>query len=367
MENNIEGMLRAARKPLVGIGPMSRNCVDTIYRYSHEQETPILMIASRRQIETARLGRGYVNNWTTEEFSAYLRPLKERWNRSRVVVCRDHGGPWQGGAWEKTLSLKEAMNNALTNYCADIDTDFDLLHIDPSVTVGEPLELETIVERAQELFVKCQEHADRKGKKIMYEIGTEEIDGKTTDPASFEGFLKSIRDFCVRNTLPTPVFIVGQTGSRIKEMRQLGNFTESNTRKLIQICELYGVLLKEHSADYLSEHQLSLRRKIGVHALNVAPELGVIESKAFMEFCEKEKRPELVARFLELALASKRWDKWVIDERHISDYDKALIAGHYVFATPEFQKLRAELDTEKLDKYLCGKLYERIDFYCGKR
>ena len=52
-----------------------------------------MLIASRRQIESEKLGRGYVNNWSTEEFAEYVR--KEMIKIIKLYLCRDHGGPYQ--------------------------------------------------------------------------------------------------------------------------------------------------------------------------------------------------------------------------------------------------------------------------------
>ena len=351
-------------KPLVGIGPMSKNCVDAIYQYSHDKSKPILLIASRRQIDTSKLRHGYVNNWSTEEFSIYLNLLRYKFPSNQVVVCRDHGGPWQGGEWEKSLSLERAMENALTSYYADIDSGFDLLHLDPSIDASGDITLDEITNRLKELFIKCHAYSVKKGRNILYEIGTEETNGKTTDPKNFELFLKSILHFCEENKLPKPTFVVAQTQSLVKEMRQVGNFNISNTPELLRICNKYQVLMKEHNADYLSDYQLSLRKKFGVHAFNVAPEFGVIESKAFLDFCWKEKRSDLIARFIDLSLKSNKWGKWIVDKDYVSEYDKALIAGHYIFATTEFKEMLSTLDAERLNAIIREKIYRRIDFYC---
>ncbi len=57
---------------LLGIGPMSKNCVDVVTDLANDYNIPIMLIASRRQIESKELGSGYVNNWSTEEFSKYI-------------------------------------------------------------------------------------------------------------------------------------------------------------------------------------------------------------------------------------------------------------------------------------------------------
>ena len=67
-------------------GPMSKNIVDSI-KFSNETETNITLIPSRRQIEW----NGYVNNWTTENFSNYVKSKSKY-----IAIQRDHGGPGQG-------------------------------------------------------------------------------------------------------------------------------------------------------------------------------------------------------------------------------------------------------------------------------
>ena len=66
------------------IGPMSKNIVDAIVEFCANTGNTIGLIPSRRQVEW---NGGYVNNWTTEEFSKYVTTLP---------LQRDHGGPGQG-------------------------------------------------------------------------------------------------------------------------------------------------------------------------------------------------------------------------------------------------------------------------------
>ena len=57
---------------LLGVGPMSLNCVDSVIEISNHEKIPLMLIASRRQIDSKDFGGGYVNNWSTEEFSKYV-------------------------------------------------------------------------------------------------------------------------------------------------------------------------------------------------------------------------------------------------------------------------------------------------------
>ena len=44
-------------------------------------------------------------------------------------------------------------------------------------------------------------------------------------------------------------------------------------------------------------------------------------------------------KFLELSLKSNKWEKWMINKDFASDFHKAIISGHYVFASDEFKDI----------------------------
>ena len=88
-----QNLIKKRRCTLLGVGPMSINCVDAAIELANENEIPILMIASRRQIDSEEFGGGYVNNWTTEDFARYV---LDKDKKGKILLARDHGGPWQG-------------------------------------------------------------------------------------------------------------------------------------------------------------------------------------------------------------------------------------------------------------------------------
>ena len=57
------------------IGPVSKNGVDAVLEITNEFNIPISLVLSRNQIETEKIGHGYVNNWTTKRFSKYANEL----------------------------------------------------------------------------------------------------------------------------------------------------------------------------------------------------------------------------------------------------------------------------------------------------
>lgn len=72
IREQIEGHLQTHRCTMLGVGPMSVNCVDAAIELANLHEVPSMMTASRRQIDSEAFGGGYVNGWTTESFAKYV-------------------------------------------------------------------------------------------------------------------------------------------------------------------------------------------------------------------------------------------------------------------------------------------------------
>jgi hypothetical protein len=159
--------------------------------------------------------------------------------------------------------------------------------------------------------------------------------------------------FCGKNKLPQPSFVVIQTGTRVFETRNTGALDapvrvanelppEIQVPKMIEICNRYGVFMKQHNTDYLSEESLCWHPRLGIHAANVAPEFGVIETRALLEALEGAGLKPLSERFLKLAYDSRKWEKWLLPDSRATDRERAVIAGHYVFSVPEGLAIKEE-------------------------
>ena len=88
---NLRNLIKP-NKTLLGVGPMSLNCVKAAIALSNNYLFPIMLIASRRQVDSAEHGGGYVNNWTTNEYADFVKLADKK---NTVILARDHGGPWQ--------------------------------------------------------------------------------------------------------------------------------------------------------------------------------------------------------------------------------------------------------------------------------
>ncbi len=347
----LQNFLNKRRCTLLGVGPMSVNCVDAAIDLANEHDVPMLLIASRRQIDSEEFGGGYVNNWTTAEFAQYV---IDRDKKGKVLLARDHGGPWQNTQEiTNNLSLRRAMESAKSSYRSDIEAGFQVLHIDPSIDIhGQPT-VDEVLERVFDLYEFCWNQAQNLRREIIFEIGTEEQSGSTNSQEELDYTLNAMRQFCQKHKLPEPAFVVIQCGTRVMETRNVGSFdspvrvadelpAEIQLPKMIEICNRYGIFMKEHNTDYLSDAALQWHPRLGIHAANVAPEFGVNETCALVTILEQNGLEKLSERFLQLAFESNKWGKWMIENTRASDRDRAIIAGHYVFSKPECIDLKAE-------------------------
>lgn len=367
IRSKLQNFITKRHCTLLGVGPMSKNCVDAAIELSNEHEIPIMLIASRRQIEADTFGGGYVNNWTTEAFADYVINQDKK---GKLILSRDHGGPWQSEFETKgNLSLRKAMESAKKSFQVDIESGFELIHIDTSVDIFGTPSKDEVLQRLFELYEFCWSVAQNNNRQIIFEIGTEVQSGITYNPEDLEYNLSETFRFCKSKKLPLPTFVVVQTGTCVKETRNVGSFDsparivgelpiEIQLPMILDICRKYDILMKEHNTDYLSDESLIWHPRLGIHAANVAPEFGVVESRAFHNLLKEYGLDQIADQFIELSYSSNKWNKWILPDSSSGQFEKGLIAGHYIFATDQFSELKKEAQTElhsrsiNVDKYL---------------
>jgi fructose/tagatose bisphosphate aldolase len=293
----------------LGFGPMSREVITAICNYTHDTKRPLMIIASRNQVDAES---GYV--MTTPE----LRQLLDTLPTDYVWICRDHCGPYFLDT-EKGLNLKDAVEATKKTIAYDIEQGFNLIHIDTS-------RVDDTYGIAEELFKFCIDLNPN----IRFEFGTEENVGVAA------GAIKYKKDVAFAKNIPNLEFVVAQTGSLCHEDHQAGTFEIDTVRDLVRVANENGVKLKEHNADYLTAEQIQLRKAAGVHAMNIAPQLGVVQTKLLKEMTLARGGEAQWAAFSKVVLASNRWKKWTDSEE---DEQKVVVAGHYCFSSPEYQAI----------------------------
>ncbi|WP_369713655.1 class II D-tagatose-bisphosphate aldolase, non-catalytic subunit [Leptotrichia sp. HSP-342] len=387
---------KSERATMLGIGPMSKMLIKASILLAKEKDFPLMFIASRNQVDAKELGGGYVCNWDQKGFSDAIKEVsKEIGFDGLYYLCRDHGGPWQRDKERKEhLPEDEAMKLGKKSYIEDLINGFDLLHIDPTkdpYVVGKVIDMNVVLRRTVELikFVE-QERIARGLPEISYEVGTEETNGGLTSVESYEFFIQKLMKELDDNGLPHPCFIVGQTGTLTRLTENVGHFNAKASIDLSSVAEKYEVGLKEHNGDYQDEGILLAHPALGITAMNVAPEYGTVETRAYLKLVELEEmlfNERLISKKSNLkdcirreSVASRRWEKWMTDDTVSKSTEDLLkdeeiitvitdISGHYTFnndnVKKEIEDLFANLSEAGVDaeKYVIYKLQESLDRY----
>lgn len=83
-----------------------------------------------------------------------------------VYLCRDHGGPWQRDEERAAaLPVEEAMAICKRSYIHDMESGFDLLHIDPTKDphIQGTVPLELVLERTIDIIDELEAYRREKG------------------------------------------------------------------------------------------------------------------------------------------------------------------------------------------------------------
>ena len=291
--------------PKYYIGPMSKNVVDCAIK--HSQKYPIGLIPSRRQVDYCS---GYVNNWTTKSFSEYLKDTK-------ILLCRDHGGPNQGSK----------MDSGLESFSDDCQ-NLNLIHIDPFK------ECDSIYDAAEKtlFFIRF---CFSKNPFIFYEVGTEEAIFKY-EPEELNWFLGFLKTFLSEEEFIQIKYAVVQSGTKLdlSTRTNTGNFNNGRLINFIDVVKSYGLMSKEHNGDYLIDSfDVETRYASGLDAINIAPEFGQIESEFYLDQCKKS---SLFDTLYEICYNSGKWKKWIVDIDRVSKEQIIMTCCHYVLSDRQF-------------------------------
>lgn len=302
MKNNI---------PKLYLGPMSKNIVDAAIDIANKFKVHLGFCASRRQIE---FNGGYVNNWTTEAFVNYVRDRS-----SYITLIRDHGGPAQGLYYD----------DGMTSFRTDVGL-FNIIHIDPWKTVNTFNE--GIIKTAQ-YITAC----NKLNNNCFYEVGTEQ----SIYPYSAEELdiiLKHLKLLLGSNLFNKIVYVVIQSGTSLKGTVNTGKYDANKLKDMINVCKSFSILSKEHNGDYLDSALIQEKGALGLNAINIAPEFGVLETTCILD---RMKDSSLLDEYFNLCLESGKWKKWVDNTFNpFEDKCKLIeICGHYLFSDNIFKKM----------------------------
>lgn len=351
---NLKQLITSKKATLLGLGPMSINSIQAIVELANQVEIPTQLIASRRQIDCKKNGGGYVGGLCTETFIPLVREMDKK---KMIMISRDHGGPWQNYAEiQNKLTTSEAMASAKASFANDIELGMDAIHIDPSFDPNG-VSKDQVNERILELFEFCLETSKKEKKNPLYEIGSEQQVEGFENHREFNDFIMTIVKRLRTKGMPMPNFVVLQTGTKVMDTSNHGDLVKiiQNKRDItiekgigslehcLKDCERLGIMAKSHNGDYLNEETLHFFPKHGVHAINIAPELGVLETsfifKSLLDNDMTTQYEALVNKIIEL----NKWDKWIHPNCPVNEVTKARVSGHYHFENFFFKEFKSEL------------------------
>lgn len=296
--------------PKYYIGPMSKNIVDAINEFCKETNNKIGLIPSRRQVEW---DGGYVNNWTTEEFSEYSKNL---------ILKRDHAGPGQGYTDDDGYeSLKHDCNH------------LNMIHIDPWKKY--PKYKDGLL-----WTMEMVEYCYNINPSIEFEIGTEEAI-RRFEPQELNQLVKDLKLNLENKIFNQIKYLVIQSGTSLKGNSNTGEYDKDRLLSMVKVAKSWNLLSKEHNGDYIPVNLIHEKMSLGLDAINIAPEFGLIETLSYIH-------NEIdINKFWEICFDSKRWEKWV--DKSFDPYTQKLdlikICGHYVLSDSKFLKIKPNIDS----------------------
>ena len=104
---------------------------------------------------------------------------------------------------------------------------------------------------------------------------------------------------------------------------------------MINLAKQYNFTSKEHNGDYIPVSTIKEKFELGLDAINIAPEFGLIETQTYLDNIKDE---NTFNKFWEICYKSDKWVKWVNADFNPNEQKEELIkiCGHYVLSTFQF-------------------------------
>ena len=131
-----------------------------------------------------------------------------------------------------------------------------------------------------------------------------------------------------------------QCGNGLKDCANTGDYDAQKLASMLVVVKKYGLISKEHNGDYNGIEIIKTKEQVGLEYINIAPELGTIESEVVLEHVKNN--PEHFNKVYDLCIASGKWKKWVSPGFDVANNKEQIIriTGHYVYSHPEFIALK---------------------------
>jgi hypothetical protein len=314
-----------ARRKLY-LGPMSKNIVDAIINYNTNVQNIVGITTSRRQIDYSD---GYVNNWKTATFNSYVK-------NKNILICRDHAGPLQG----------KFVDDGIDSLLVDAE-HWNIIHIDPFKFCN--------LHQSIDYTIRAMEECTKINSNIFFEVGTEESIF-SLDEDDLYYFLNKIKKKSPE-LFENIIYAVIQSGTSLKAGKNIGEYNENKLKEMVNVCQNFNILSKEHNGDYLTPEQIKHKFNLGLCAINIAPEIAHIETEYILN---NRISNEKIQKWYELCLKNNQYKKWFQNDFNPDENKIEIVrlCGHYVFTYTEFSDI---FDLNSASQYVIEKIHEFIN------
>ncbi len=316
---------------------MNRRIVAACAVFARDHGLPIVLVASRRQVERKELGGGYVEGWDAATLAREVSVLDpEGW----LYLGRDHAGPWQHPADPPELAA--ATTSALASLREDLIAGFDLVHLDPAIAPENDRGLPAYLDRLERLHTGYAALCRELGVHPLLELGPEDRDV----PVGSVSWYKTLLELAATR-MPADL-VVGHAGLLVQGrgnlFRRLLPHREALLTEVLGLAQTAGLSSKLHNADYLPTTVLRLLAARGCTAVNIGPSLVTAQTETWLELCLTSGRVDLAEALIEGVQTSAYWKKWIVPGTRPSPRDKAVLAAHYLQQDPRVIALDEELE-----------------------
>jgi hypothetical protein len=202
-----------------------------------------------------------------------------------------------------------------------------------------------------ELVGACAEIAAREHRSVGFELGVEVQSEQIADPQRFAEEVGPLVAAVRRACGAAPMFLVAQTGTKVAGRRNTGELQhralaaqDQRLRGLAAAVGALGSRLKAHNCDYLSGRAIASLHDRRAW-MNISPEIGSAQTAAVLRAARENRLDGSLDSFCEAVIAAGYWRKWAdAPDSAVSDHEKVIIGGSYLFATPAFAELAERLD-----------------------
>lgn len=313
--------------PKLAVGTVSQEAINSVFQYSSAKKIPLALISSLGQIDSPR---GYVNNWSTEDYFKYINRYKEEkiYPNANITICRDHLGPG--------FETLQGLPSFFAKLVHDARFPFDIIHLDMShVDTTEQL---NVLKESLNIAIDINP-------KLQFEIGFEPHRLLTSlkDSGDITSILYNVKSTLdIVCSIRKPIYFTCNTGSYVLRHQQEGTFAYNYCAKIKKILEQYNVAFKEHNADYLTATEIKQRVGI-IDTMNIAPQIGAVQTNCILNACLQYGIP--TTNFNHIVWMGRKWVKW--DKNRWLERDdhtaSVIIAGHYHYTSCSWKEIIALL------------------------